>query len=129
MCARRWGDMPANDLDLKVEINRLRETQAATERIIAGLHGEPMVQAMQRATLLVQRNAKINAPVDTGRLRASITPEIRARDRSVIGVVGSNVVYAPFQEERVHYLEGAIEQSADDIVRLLGDAVGRIVTY
>jgi phage gpG-like protein len=54
--------------------------------------------AMKRATLVVQRDAKINAPVDTGRLRASITPDIRAFGGEVVGVVGSNVIYAPFQE-------------------------------
>lgn len=121
--------MPATDLKLQAEIRGLRELQASTERIIAGLHGEPVVRAMQRATLLVQRQAKINAPVDTGRLRASIMPEIRAQDRRVIGVVGSNVVYAPFQEDRVHYLERALEQQENEIASLLGDAIARIVDY
>jgi hypothetical protein len=41
----------------------------------ADLHGEPMLQGMRNATLLVTRDAKRFAPVDTGRLRASITPD------------------------------------------------------
>lgn len=53
---------------------------------------------MQKATLGVTRDAKKNAPVDTGRLRASITPSVQIKQATVEGVVGSNVVYAPTME-------------------------------
>jgi len=56
------------------------------------------VTGMQKATLGVTRDAKKNAPVDTGRLRASITPGVQIRNETVEGVVGSNVKYAPFME-------------------------------
>ncbi len=53
---------------------------------------------MGRATLVVTRSARKNAPIDRGPLRASIVPQVVTRDRTVQGVVGSNLVYAPFQE-------------------------------
>jgi len=84
--------------DIQVEIEGLEELQREMERIVRDLGGEPMVKGMRRATLLVQRDAKLNAPVDTGRLRASITPEVRPHGKTVQGVVGSNVHYAPYQE-------------------------------
>lgn len=56
------------------------------------------VTGMQKATLGVTRDAKKNAPVDTGRLRASIMPGVQIRNETVEGVVGSNVVYAPIME-------------------------------
>jgi HK97 gp10 family phage protein len=83
---------------IDVEIRGLRETQQEMERIVRDLRGAPYLNAMRRATLLVQRSAKPLAPVDTGRLRASITPEVRAMGATVEGVVGSNVTYAPFVE-------------------------------
>jgi len=83
---------------IDIEIRGLKETQANMERIVRDLRGEPYLNAMRRATLLVQRSAKIKAPVDTGRLRASITPEVRMQGNLVTGVVGSNVKYAPFVE-------------------------------
>lgn len=68
-------------------------------QIVADLHGEPFLQGMRNATLLVTRDAKRYAPVDTGRLRASITPEVRiSGPMTVQGIVGSNVTYAPFVE-------------------------------
>jgi len=84
--------------EISIEIKGLKETQREMERIVRDLRGEPYLSAMRRATLLVQRSAKIKAPVDTGRLRASITPEVRAQGNLVTGVVGSNVKYAHFVE-------------------------------
>lgn len=57
-----------------------------------------MGSAMARATLVVTRSARKGAPVDRGPLRASIVPEVVFRDKLVRGIVGSNRVYAPYQE-------------------------------
>ena len=88
-----------------VEIRGLVETQRKLEQTIADLEGDEFLDNMRRATLLVQRDAKRFSPVDTGRLRASITPEIRQRGTTIQGVVGSNVIYAAAAElgSRPHY--------------------------
>jgi HK97 gp10 family phage protein len=85
-------------IDVKLEIKGMQELQRKAEQTMRDLHGAPMLQAMRDATLIVTRGGKINAPVDTGRLRASITPEVRSAGADMLGVVGSNVVYAPYQE-------------------------------
>lgn len=94
--------------DISIEIQGLKETQAALEKATAALTGPPMLAGMRRATLLVQASAKRKAPVDTGRLRASITPEVQTRADGVVGIVGSNVKYAPFVElgTRRHFVPG-----------------------
>ncbi len=84
--------------ETRLEVRGLREAQKRTEEAIRDLQGAPMLNAMRDALMVVERDAKRNAPVDTGRLRASITPEVRRDGREIIGVVGSNVVYAPFVE-------------------------------
>jgi phage gpG-like protein len=38
--------------------------------------------------------ARVYCPVDTGHLRASITTAVRSEGGKVIGLVGTNVVYA-----------------------------------
>ena len=63
--------------------------------------GQELVNAekpMRAATLLVSGAAKRNAPVDTGVLRSSITPSVRSSGQGIVGVVGSNVEYAPYME-------------------------------
>lgn len=84
----------------QIEVRGLEEAQAKAEQVALDLRGPPFVQAMRDATLIVSATAKRTgyAPVDTGRLRASITPEVRQHGPTVQGVVGSNVVYAPYME-------------------------------
>lgn len=74
------------------------ELKAKLHQVKNDLTGNPMKDAMREATLLVMRDAKINAPVDTGVLRASITPDVDVRGGRVLGIVGSNKVYAPYME-------------------------------
>lgn len=49
---------------------------------------------LQKAVLAVEREAKRDCPVDTGRLRSSITGRIEGST----GIVGTNVEYAAFVE-------------------------------
>lgn len=87
--------MPAQ---ISAEIKGLKETQRNLEQAARDLRGTPIVNAMRDATLIVTRDAKRNAPVDTGRLRASITPAVSIAGETIQGVVGSNVTYAPYVE-------------------------------
>lgn len=79
------------------------EARRKMEQIVRDLKGEEYLRALRSATLLVERSAKLNAPVDSGRLKNSITSSILTRSGllgSVVvsGVVGSNVFYAPMME-------------------------------
>ena len=51
-----------------------------------------------KATGMVQNNAKVYAPVDTGRLRGSIHRKSYKRGKDSYGRVFTNVEYAPYQE-------------------------------
>lgn len=55
-------------------------------------------QAMEQACILVENEAKIKCPVDNGLLRNSITHYIEDNPDELIGVVGTNVEYAPYVE-------------------------------
>jgi hypothetical protein len=92
-------------VNIRTELKGLKETQKRLTDAVRELAGPGLIQPMRNATLLVQRSARQNAPVDTGRLRASIMPEVRTMSDTVEGVVGSNVVYAPYMElgTRPHY--------------------------
>ena len=83
-----------------ITVEGLEEVQKFLEERVQRLQGPPMFAVMREATLLVQRSAKISPPmpVDTGRLRASITPEVTQMGGMTVGIVGSNVEYAPYQE-------------------------------
>jgi len=85
-------------LDVELSVDDLQKAQRKMEQMAKDVHGTPIVNAMRDSILIIQRAAKQNAPVDTGRLRASIVPEIVVRPQAIMGIVGSNVKYAPFVE-------------------------------
>jgi len=85
-------------VDIKLLVKGLKETQQNFERIIKDLSGNPILEAMGKAVLLVEGKAKRNAPVDRGALRASITPDVAQMGNVVRGVVGSNLAYSPYIE-------------------------------
>lgn len=86
-------------MSIDAKITGLLEMQKKREQEVRDLAGTPMLNAMRDATMVVTGSAKAFAPVDTGRLRASITPDVRVEGaENVIGVVGSNVAYAPYVE-------------------------------
>ena len=121
---------------ISVEVQGIKEVQRNLEAVAKNLHGTPMINAMRDATLYIDRDAKKNAPVDTGRLRASITPEVTSEGETVRGVVGSNVTYAPYVEfnekahhtiVKAHYLQSAFDDNKDKVEKRIGQAVEAIV--
>lgn len=54
--------------------------------------------AIQRAALFIAGEAKKLTPVDTGRLRASITAKTEREGKWIVGRIGTNVQYAPHIE-------------------------------
>lgn len=53
---------------------------------------------IQRRCLQIDRAAKALCPVDTGRLRSSITNTLTTDGDGVVGIVGTDVEYAPYVE-------------------------------
>lgn len=85
-------------IGMSAEVKGVKETEAKLQQVSDDLHGSPMEEGMRDATAIVLGTAKRYATVDTGRMRNSITPEVRNMGATIQGVVGSNVVYAPYQE-------------------------------
>lgn len=56
------------------------------------------MDAMKKACLLVERDAKKKAPKGTGELRRSITSEVREEGGEIVGVVYTPLEYAPYVE-------------------------------
>lgn len=69
----------------------IRSIESATAQMIQG-----MKDKMDRACLVVEREAKKNCPVDQGLLRASITSETEVSTNEITGRIGSNLERAPY---------------------------------
>lgn len=77
----------------------------------------PVAQWLARTSQAVTNQAKIESPVRTGRLRASITWQLANDSQGLFGIVGSNVEYAGF----VH--DGTEDQRANPFLQRALDRV------
>ena len=68
------------------------------ERAKPELLAKPVHDFLEKVALMVQAKAREYTPVDTGRLRASITHALDSSPVPLWARVGSNVQYAPFVE-------------------------------
>lgn len=83
-------------------------------------------QALEKCVFSVEADAKVNCPVDTGRLRMSITSDVGDLE----GSVGTNVDYAPYVEYGTYkqaprpYLRPAFDKNIatleSDLKKILG---------
>jgi len=117
-------------IDTTVEIKGLEELQKKLEKEVA--LGPPLKMILGEAALRVEREAKILAPFDTGRLRASITPSVSASPVPLWAKVSSNVRYASYVEYGTRkwvgkaFLRPALERVRAKIDELLGKAAKMI---
>ena len=92
---------------------------------------QEVADALMETALMIERDAKIYSPIDTGRLRASITSRLFAWNKAV---VGSNVKYAPYQEygtrrgiKPKYYLRRAFENNREHFKEALLRRIARII--
>lgn len=76
------------------------------EAMLALVTSEMAAKDLERRALKVERLAKQLAPVDTGRLRASITHEMGRDAEGLYELIGSNTEYAIYQELGTRFQTG-----------------------
>ena len=91
----------ADGLSIELDVSDLKKLQTNLDKEVAIITKSGEGSLIAKAALVVERQAKINATgrpgpnVITGRLRASILPNIISYTEAT---VGTNVEYAPFVE-------------------------------
>lgn len=82
-------------IDVKISgnqaiLNRLRGLSSQAISVVA--------DEVEATTMDIHRDAVARVPVDTGRLKGSLTPVVLKQGEKVTGEVGTNVQYAPYVE-------------------------------
>lgn len=75
------------------------EVSANLQDAIDNLIPAALLQAMEKACLIVEADAKQKCPVDDGTLRQSITHEIEGDKTGCTGGMGTNMEYGPYVEK------------------------------
>jgi len=120
------GQLAMIEIDFR-KIERLQKAMKKAPALIA----EELATAVRDLVLLVEAEAKKLCPVDTGKLRASITPVIESW---AAGYVGTNTHYAPYVEygtrkmDAQPFLEPAFLEGKRQASKVFGQAVSRAIT-
>jgi len=80
-------------------------------------------KAVEEVCLIVEADAKLNCPVDTGTLKRSITYKVESDEKKTVGSVGSNVEYAYWAERQNPYLEPAVDQNKQTIINKISEVL------
>ena len=101
---------------------------ASIDRFLESDDG-PVAKDILTRLIQIQRRAKKNCPVDTGRLRASITYRLGKDSTGLVGEVGTNVEYATFVEFGTEGQEAQpyLRPAADEVFRFKSRQAGRSV--
>lgn len=114
-------------VDFKIEKDNTKEVLSAEEKAV--------LTALTEIGLLVEGDAKMKAPVDTGNLRNSITNQVERGERAVY--IGTPVEYAPYVEygHRVGtsnayvppnpFLMPAVEDNQNEIKQIIEENLGK----
>lgn len=78
------------------DVSDLLEIREDNAQRIAEAIDQALAKALEEVGLVAEGYAKKACPVDTGRLRNSITHQVRPSEKSVY--IGTNVEYAPYVE-------------------------------
>lgn len=115
---------------INVGLEQGKELARNFKRISRNANNEIEV-ALIKSALIVERDAKINCRVDTGRLRASISHRLFDEDDIVFTEVGTNVEYAKHVEfgtskqSAKPFLFPAYNNNKDKILKELAKAFRR----
>ena len=80
-------------------------------------------KAVEEALVMVEADAKLLCPVDTGTLKKSLTHKVKSDKRKTQGSVGSNIDYAYWAERKKPYLEPAVDMNQENINRKIGEVL------
>lgn len=83
---------------------------AALGQLLNGDQG-PVAKDLLRRTIRVESAAIRGCPVDTGRLRSSVTHQVQQDGKGLVGIVGTDVDYAP------HVEFGTVNMAAQPFLR------------
>ena len=95
-------------------------------QIFIDAKNEAIVAALEAMGLTAERHAKEDSPVDTGRLRNSITHAVNEGEQAVY--IGTNVEYAKYVElgesakhttGKAHFLRDAVLKHDDEYIRII----------
>lgn len=80
-------------------------------------------RGMEKAIIALEADTKLITHVDTGALKRSWTHKTSSNDGIVEGAVGSNLVYAPYEDDYHGNLSVALENGKQQYMDMIADEI------
>lgn len=116
-------------MSVSVEIQGLSAAIVKFVAARAALSGDGLREAVAMGGLIIERDAKINAPVATGLLRASIDEVVEGGGTFAQATIEPHTEYAGYQEVGTKYMKGrfymarAALQNTERVISLIVAAI------
>lgn len=114
------------DVNIKIEIKNKAQIKAAFNQAPSIMRRNLNV-AIRKSFVSIERDSRINTPVDTGRLRSSH----RTFFRDMYGELSTNVFYSIFVHEGTRYMKSrpfmrmAVEKNEGNVNKFMVEAVDK----
>lgn len=95
------------------------------EEVVAMTHSNAL-RGMKEACVILEADTKALTHHPTGHLRRSWTHEVEDNGTEIIGRVGTNVSYAPFENALHPNLSQAVAQDQDQIRKIIATALQKV---
>ena len=108
------------------EIARAQEAFRNAAVAVGVASDDGLLGKVKQATLQMDRFVSGHIEVDTGRTKNSVFPTVRSEGNSVIGMLSSNVRYAPYVRDASHskqFFDYAADVEGPGILEWLGSEV------
>lgn len=80
-------------------------------------------KGMEKAVTQLQADTMLLTHVDTGNLKRSWTHKTSSKNGSVEGAVGSNLAYAPYEDDLHGNLSVALENDKEQLMDMIADEI------
>lgn len=92
----------------------------ATDRILAAAE-----RGMKKAVTVFEADTKALTHVQTGNLRRSWTHDVVKTGDDIIGKVGTNVPYAPYEDEYHGNVSTALNDNYDKYMKIIANEISK----
>lgn len=82
-------------------------------------------RGMKKAVIAFEADTKALTHVDTGHLRRSWTHDVRGEGDNIIGVVGTNVPYAKYEDEYHGNVSTALNDNYDKYMKIIANEISK----
>lgn len=111
----------------KITLKGVGEAQEFLSRVERQLSPEGAAAVMELVVGMLHRGASSRTPVDTGRLKNSETMGVETNSRGVLGLVYTNVAYAPPVEKWARMFAQTIEKDGPKAMGLFDEELGDVL--